>query len=134
MTLKWSKSICMSLWQYESGGFEMNTEVDYRKQDVQQALQNACDSLNDAGVNTRDYVEQLAWFFPLKAFDETEQQREEEAAFDDTSCERPLTSKFAWSSWSKLKVDEMHKFAQGEGWTKLTGSDSKEGLGDDADV
>jgi type I restriction enzyme M protein len=109
----------------------MSNEVDHRRQDVQQAVKNACDELNVAGVDARNYVEQLAWLFFLKAFDETEQQRQEEAAFDDTSYERRLVGEFAWSSWSKLNPDEMLKFVQGDLWTKLTSPDPKEGLGDD---
>lgn len=35
----------------------------HRRQEVQQAVKNACDQLNSDGVNVRDYVEQLAWLF-----------------------------------------------------------------------
>ncbi|MBW2090726.1 MAG: type I restriction-modification system subunit M N-terminal domain-containing protein, partial [Deltaproteobacteria bacterium] len=56
-----------------------NGNIDSRRQEVQQAVKSACDQLNSDGVNPRDYVEQLAWLFFLKAFDEMESRREEEA-------------------------------------------------------
>ena len=65
--------------------------VDHRRQEVRQIVKNACDQLNSEGVDARNYVEQLAWLFFLKAFDEAETRREEEAAFDDTGYERRLS-------------------------------------------
>ena len=73
-----------------------NGKTDHRRQEVQQAVKNACDQLNSDGVAPRDYVEQLAWLFFLKAFDEAETRHEQEAAFDDkmdrrfSACHRPL--------------------------------------------
>jgi len=47
----------------------MNNNKDHRRQEVQQTVKNACDQLNAEGVDARNYVEQLAWLFFLKAFD-----------------------------------------------------------------
>lgn len=109
----------------------MNTTVDARRQEVQQAVKNASDELNTAGVDARNYVEQLAWLFFLKAFDESEARREEEATFDDGHYQRRLSGEYAWASWSRRNPDDMLKFVQGELWTKLTSPDPVEGLGDD---
>ena len=56
-----------------------NGVIENRRQEVQQAIKSACDQLRDDGVDPRDYVEQLAWLFFLKAFDEMENRREEES-------------------------------------------------------
>ena len=50
----------------------MNRQIDHRRKEIQQIVRNACDQMNQAGVEPRNYVEQLAWLFFLKAFDETE--------------------------------------------------------------
>jgi type I restriction enzyme M protein len=111
----------------------MNNNNDHRRQEVRQIVKNACDQLNAEGVDARNYVEQLAWLFFLKAFDEAEARREEEAAFDDTPYERRLSGKFAWSAWAKDTdhPDQMLEFVSGKLWTKLTNPDPKKGLGDD---
>jgi type I restriction enzyme M protein len=111
----------------------MNNNNDHRRQEVRQIVKNACDQLNAEGVDARNYVEQLAWLFFLKAFDEAEARREEEAAFDDTPYERLLSGKFAWSAWAKDTdhPDQMLEFVSGKLWTKLTSPDPKKGLGDD---
>ena len=109
----------------------MSNCVDHRRQEVQQAVKNACDELNTAGVDARNYVEQLAWLFFLKAFDEAENRRAQEAAFDDRSHEARLSGDYAWSAWSKRNPDDMLDFVQGKLWTKLTSPDPKLGLGDD---
>ncbi|PLX85602.1 MAG: DNA methyltransferase [Desulfuromonas sp.] len=109
----------------------MNKIIDNRRQEVQQIVKNACDELNVAGVDARNYVEQLAWLFFLKAFDEAESRREEEAAFDDGCYERRLSGEFAWPEWTKRNPDDMLEFVQGKLWTKLTSPDPKKGLGDD---
>lgn len=109
----------------------MNQRIDPRRQEVQQLVKNACDELNVAGVDARNYVEQLAWLFFLKAFDEAETRRSEEAAFDDDSFERLLTGDYAWSAWTKLNPDEMLEFVDGRLWIKLTSPDPKKGLGDE---
>ena len=70
----------------------------HRRQEVRQAVKNACDQLNSDGVAPRDYVEQLAWLFFLKAFDETEDRREQEADFDDGEYRRRLNGEFRWAS------------------------------------
>lgn len=112
----------------------MSLKTDNRRQEVQQLVKNACDELNQEGVDARNYVEQLAWLFFLKAFDEAEARREQEASFDDTSFERRLTGKYAWAAWARNKdrPDEMLAFANGPLWEKLTSTDAKKGLGDDA--
>ncbi|WP_291321733.1 type I restriction endonuclease [Desulfonatronospira sp.] len=53
-------AIFKTLWQFAQG-------IDPR-QEVRQAVKNACDQLNHEGVDARNYVEQLAWLFFFKAF------------------------------------------------------------------
>ncbi len=53
-----------------------NGILEHRRQEVQQAVKNACDQLRSEGVDARNYVEQLAWMFFLKAFDEAETRHE----------------------------------------------------------
>lgn len=108
--------------------------IDHRRQEVQQIVKSACDQLNAEGVDARNYVEQLAWLFFLKAFDETEERKEQEAAFDDTPYERRLGGEYAWSSWATNtnRPDEMLEFVDGKLWIKLTSPDPEKGLGDDA--
>lgn len=98
-----------------------NGTLEHRRQEVQQAIKNACDQLNSDGVAPRDYVEQLAWLFFLKAFDEAETRLEEEANFSDTSYLRRLAGQYRWTEWSQLtdKPDEMLKFVNEELWPKL---------------
>ena len=101
-----------TLNQYGNAG---SSETEHRRQEVQQAVKSACDQLRTDGVNPRDYVEQLAWLFFLKAFDEMESRREEEAAFDDSPYRRRLDDQFRWSSWSSMinRPDEMLQFVDG---------------------
>ena len=110
-----------------------NGNAEHRRAEVKQAVDNACDQLNSDGVNARDYVEQLAWLFFLKAFDEAETRREQEAAFEDKAFNRRLDGDCRWSSWSAMteRADEMLKFVNGDLWTKLTSTDPKKGMGDD---
>ena len=110
-----------------------NGTVDHRRQEVRQIVKNASDQLNSEGVDARNYVEQLAWLFFLKAFDEAETRREQEAAFDDKPYERRLSGQYAWSSWASKTdhPDEMLEFVDGKLWIKLTSPDPKKGLGDD---
>lgn len=111
----------------------MSLKVDHRRQEVRQLVKNACDELNQEGVDARNYVEQLAWLFFLKAFDESEQRREQESTFDGADFARKLSGKYAWSSWAKKTdhPDEMLEFVNGPLWVKLTNTDPKKGLGDD---
>jgi len=111
----------------------MTNKTDHRRQEVQQAVKNACDQLNQEGVDARNYVEQLAWLFFLKAFDEAEIRREEEASFDDKAYERRLSGKYAWSQWAKDTdhPDRMLEFVDGKLWIKLTSPDPTKGMGDD---
>lgn len=112
----------------------MNKKTDHRRQEVQQIVKNACDQLNQEGVDARNYVEQLAWLFFLKAFDEAETRKEEEASFDDKAYQRRLAGEYAWSAWAKDTdhPDEMLEFADGKLWIKLTSPDPKKGMGEDA--
>ncbi|HEY9605546.1 MAG TPA: class I SAM-dependent DNA methyltransferase [Allocoleopsis sp.] len=104
-----------------------NATVDHRRQEVQQAVKNACDQLNSDGVDPRNYVEQLVWLFFLKAFDEIEQRREDVAAFEDTGYTRRLDGEFRWSVWASRidNPDAMLEFVNGKLWQKL------QNLGDD---
>jgi type I restriction enzyme M protein len=108
--------------------------IDHRRQEVQQIVKNACDQLNAEGVDARNYVEQLAWLFFLKAFDEAEGRKEQEASFDDVPYERRLGGKYAWSRWAKDTdhPDEMLEFVDGKLWIKLTSPDPRKGMGEDA--
>ena len=112
----------------------MNTNIDHRRQEVQQIVKNACDQLNAEGVDARNYVEQLAWLFFLKAFDEAETRREQEAAFDDKPYVRRLAGNYAWSQWARNTdhPDDMLEFADGKLWIKLTSPEPSKGLGNDA--
>lgn len=89
-----------------------SSETEHRRQEVQQAVKSACNQLRKDGVDPRNYVEQLAWLFFLKAFDEMECRHEEESAFDDTPYTRRLDDENRWSSWSSLinRPDEMLQF------------------------
>lgn len=109
-------------------------KTDHRRAEVQQIVKNACDQLNAEGVDARNYVEQLAWLFFLKAFDETETRKEQEAAFDDKPYERRLAGEYAWSHWAQDTdhPDEMLEFVDGKLWIKLTSPDPVKGLGNDA--
>ncbi len=111
----------------------MNKKTDHRRQEVQQIVKNACDQLNAEGVAARNYVEQLAWLFFLKAFDEAEARKEEEGTFDDEPYVRRLSGPFAWSHWAKNTdhPDEMLEFVDGKLWIKLTSPDPAIGLGND---
>lgn len=111
----------------------MRENNDHRRQEVRQAVKNASDQLNAEGVDARNYVEQLAWLFFLKAFDEAEARREEEAAFDDMPYERRLFGPYAWSAWARDTdhPDQMLAFVNGPLWEKLTSPDPKKGMGDD---
>jgi type I restriction enzyme M protein len=112
----------------------MTGKIDHRRQEVQQIVKNACDELNQEGVDARNYVEQLAWLFFLKAFDEAEARREEEALFDDRAYGRRLGGEYAWSKWAKMtdRPDDMLKFVDGKLWSKLTDPELNKGMGNDA--
>ena len=86
-----------------------------RRDDVRQAVKNACDAMRNEGVPPRDYVEQLSWMFFLKAFDEAEQEREAQSAFDDKPYERKLDGEYAWSSWAtNTNAEAMLQFVNGK--------------------
>src|SRR5947208_12822396 len=99
-----------------------------RRQEVQNAVKNACDHMRADGVNPREYVGQLAWMFFLKAFDEAEARREAESRFNEQASQHRLPKALRWSVWSNdllTKPDELLAFADGRLWPKLRN------LGDD---
>ena len=95
--------------------------IRHRRQEVQQAVKNACDQLNADGVAPRDYVEQLAWLFFLKAFDEAENQRGGGSGIRDEVYRRRLNGEYRWASWAGRtdRPDEMLRFVNGELWPHL---------------
>jgi len=109
--------------------------LEHRRAEVQQAVKSACDMLNADGVAPRDYVEQLAWLFFLKAFDETEARLEEEGQFEGNDYARRLSGPLElrldekesihiscrWADWSQLteKPDVMLRFVNGPLWDRL---------------
>ncbi len=95
--------------------------VEHRRQEVQQAIDNACDQMRSEGVQPNNYVEQIAWLFFLKAFDETESRREEEGSFDGTPYNRLLDGEYRWTEWTKLmnRPDDMLEFVNGKLWPHL---------------
>jgi type I restriction enzyme M protein len=98
-----------------------NGKAEHRRQEVQQAVKNACDQLNSDGVTPRDYVEELAWLFFLKAFDEAEARQEQEASFDDHAYTPRIEGDYRWSIWSSWtnKPDAMLEFVDGKLWHHL---------------
>jgi type I restriction enzyme M protein len=112
----------------------MTKPIDHRRQEVQQIVKNACDQLISEGVDARNYVEQLAWLFFLKSFDETETRKEQEAEFDGSPHQRRLAGEYAWNAWAKNTdhPDEMLEFVDGKLWIKLTSPEPEKGMGDDA--
>jgi type I restriction enzyme M protein len=104
-----------------------NGVTEHRRQEVQQAIDSACDRMRSEGVHPRDYVEQLSWLFFLKAFEETENRRVDEATFDDQPYQRRLDGEYPWSAWAKKtdRADEMLTFVNGKLWPHL------QQLGDD---
>ncbi|MCB9694319.1 MAG: SAM-dependent DNA methyltransferase [Alphaproteobacteria bacterium] len=97
-------------------------QAESRRQEVQNAVKNACDHMRADGVNPRDYVEQLAWMFFLKAFDEAETRREAESAFNDEPYRHRLPEELRWSSWSSrllTRPDDLLTFVDGKLWPAL---------------
>jgi len=96
-------------------------QLEHRRAEVNTAIKTACDYLNSDGVDPRNYVEQLAWMFFLKAFDEAEAVRADVAVFEDKMVESRLPVEFRWGTWSKLtdRPDEMLKFVNDKVWPKL---------------
>lgn len=106
-----------------------NGSTEHRRQEVQQAVKYACDQLNSDGVTPRDYVEQLAWLFFLKAFDDAETRHEQEAAFDDKIYARRIQGDYRWSVWSTWvnRPDAMLEFVNGKLWHHLQNFGATEG-------
>ena len=95
--------------------------LEHRRADVNAIIKTACDYLNSDGVDPRNYVEQLAWMFFLKAYDEAEAARAQMALFDESRFEDRLPGDFRWSTWSKMtdRADDMLKFVNDKLWPKL---------------
>lgn len=90
-------------------------KTENRRDEVRQAVKSACDAMRVEGVPPRDYVEQLSWLFFLKAFEETENRREEEALFSDSPYTRQLDGDYRWSAWAKnTNAEEMLTFVNGK--------------------
>lgn len=98
-------------------------QIEHRRQEVVQAINSACDQMRSDAVPPHNYVEQLSWLFFLKAFDETETRREEEASFEGSDYRRLLDGEFRWTAWASKtnRPDEMLKFVDKELWPHLRG-------------
>jgi type I restriction enzyme M protein len=83
-------------------GILAGDKLEQRRAEVNQAIKNACDLLNSDGVEPRNYVEQLAWMFFPKAFDEAEAARAEVAVFEGERAPERIAGKYRWSSWSRM--------------------------------
>ena len=96
-------------------------QLEHRRAEVNTAIKTACDYLNSDGVDPRNYVEQLAWMFFLKAFDEAEAVRADVAVFEDKMVENRLPVEFRWATWSKMtdRPDDMLKLVNDKVWPKL---------------
>ena len=95
--------------------------LEHRRAQVTTAVKTACDYLNSDGVDPRNYVEQLAWMFFLKAFDEAEESRATVSVFEERPSESRLPEELRWFAWSKMtdRPDEMLKFVNEKLWPKL---------------
>jgi type I restriction enzyme M protein len=98
-------------------------QIEHRRQEVVQAIDNACDQMRSEGVQPHNYVEQLSWLFFLKAFDESESRREEEAGFEGTEHQRLLDGEYRWFAWASKtnRADEMLGFVDKNLWPHLRG-------------
>jgi type I restriction enzyme M protein len=100
--------------------------MEHRRSEVQSIVKTACDFLNADGVEPRNYVEQLAWMFFLKAYDQAEDNRTAARLFEGTGDgEDPdalLSGQFRWSRWTAdtSKPDAMLTFVNEKLWPKLT--------------
>lgn len=96
---------------------------DARRQEVKSAVDSACDALSADGVAPRDYVEQIAWLFFVKALDDAEKRRGAEAVAFGTAPASVVPSKLRWSAWAKgnLKEDNLFAFLTTALWPWLTG-------------
>ncbi len=57
------------------------------RDELRNAINNACDIMRREGLTTMDYMEQLSWLLFLKSFEETQQEIE---AMTGTVLERAL--------------------------------------------
>src|SRR5438067_13161260 len=98
-------------------------QIEHRRQEVVQAIDNACDQVRSEGVQPHNYVEQLSWLFILKAFDESESRREEEARFEGTVYQRLIDGEYRWSAWASktTHADAMLEFVDKNLWPHLRG-------------
>jgi hypothetical protein len=102
------------------------TSMEHRRSEVQSIIKTACDFLNADGVEPRNYVEQLAWMFFLKAYDQAEDNRTSARLFEgNDEGEDPdalLSGEYRWSRWTAdtSKPDAMLAFVNEKLWPKLT--------------
>jgi type I restriction enzyme M protein len=98
-------------------------QVEHRRQEVATAINSACDQMRSDAVPPHNYVEQLSWLFFLKAFDESETRREEEAEFEGSDYRRLVDGEYRWSAWASKtnRPDEMIAFVDKELWPHLRG-------------
>ena len=63
------------------------------REELRNAISNACDIMRREGLTTMDYMEQLSWLLFLKSFAETENNLEAEVAYNGrtTTVSSPVT-------------------------------------------
>lgn len=95
-----------------------------RRAEVKAAVDNACDALSADGVAPRDYVEQIAWLFFVKALDDAEHRRGAEALAFGTAPASVVPARLRWRAWAKgaLKDDALFAFLTTTLWPWLTGA------------
>lgn len=84
------------------------------RQELRNKINTACDVMRSEGLGIVDYMEQLSWLFFLKAFDETENDREIKAKLKGEHYERILQGKYMWSEWTKETGDDLIEFVNGK--------------------
>ena len=70
------------------------------RDELRNAINNACDIMRREGLTTMDYMEQLSWLLFLKSFEETENNLEAEAAYNGRAYDRILAGEYRWSAWA----------------------------------
>jgi len=78
------------------------------REELRNAINNACDIMRREGLTTMDYMEQLSWLLFLKSFEETDASAglstgnnlEAEAAYNGRAYDRLLTGDYRWSAWA----------------------------------
>ena len=70
------------------------------RDELRNAIGNACDIMRREGLTTMDYMEQLSWLLFLKSLEETENNLEAEAAYNGRTYDRILAGDYRWSAWA----------------------------------